>query len=99
MHRALLERLAGIVPSDCQVSIVGDGEYDGCDRAANRWQADIVSYGWDYVLRTGCAKLAGQDPQDMLALKWLSPAFGQSTFTLTDAYRAAAASPTRVLAR
>lgn len=81
MHRQLLERLTEIVPPDCQISIVGDGEYDGCD-----WQADIVSYGWDYVLRTGCAKLAGQDQQDMLALKWLAPAFGQTTFTLTDAY-------------
>lgn len=81
MHRALLERLAEIVPPDCQVSIVGDGEYDGCD-----WQADIVSYGWDYVLRTGCAKLAGQDPQDMRALRWLAPAVGQTTFTLSDAY-------------
>lgn len=81
MHRALLARLAEIVPSNCQISIVGDGEYDGCD-----WQADIVSYGWDYVLRTGCAKLAGQDPHDMLALKWLAPAAGQDTFTLPNAY-------------
>ncbi len=81
MHQALLARLAAIAPCDCRVTIVGDGEYDGCD-----WQADIVSYGWDYVLRTGCAKLAGQDRQDMLALKWLTPAFGQSTLTLTDAY-------------
>ncbi|WKN40872.1 IS4 family transposase [Tunicatimonas pelagia] len=81
MHRQLLERLAEIVPSDCQISIVGDGEYDGCN-----WQADIIGYGWNYVLRTGCAKLAGQCPQDMLALKWLAPAVGQTTFTLTDAY-------------
>lgn len=81
MHRALLGRLTEVVPPGCQVSIVGDGEYDGCD-----WQADIVSYGWDYVLRTGCAKLAGQAPEDMLALKWLAPAFGQTTFILTDAY-------------
>lgn len=38
------------------------------------------------MLRTGCAKLAGQDLQDMLALKWLAPAVGETTFTLTDAY-------------
>ena len=81
MHRQLLERLTELVPSDCRVSIVGDGEYDGCD-----WQADIIFYGWDYVLRTGCAKLAGQDPHDILPLKWLTPAVGETTFTLTDAY-------------
>ena len=81
MHRQLLKRLAEILPPDCQVSIVGDGEYDGC-----AWQADILFYGWDYVLRTGCAKLAGQDRHDMLALRWLAPAVGETTFTLTDAY-------------
>lgn len=80
-HRALLKRLTEIVPPDCQISIVGDGEYDGCD-----WQADIVGYGWDYVLRTGYAKLAEQAPQDMLALKWLAAAVGETIFALTDAY-------------
>ena len=81
MHRELLERLTEMVPSESQISIVGDGEYDGC-----AWQADIVSYGWNYVLRTGCAKLAGQHPQDMLALRWMAPTVGETTFTLTDAY-------------
>lgn len=81
MHCSLLARLAAIVPTDCQVTIVGDGEYDGCD-----WQADILSYGWDYVLRTSRAKLAGQDCQDMLPLGWLSPATRQSTFALPNAY-------------
>ena len=81
MHRQLLARLAAIVPATWSIIIVGDGECNGLD-----WQDDIVSYGWDYVLRTGRAKLAGQDPQDMLALKWLAPAVGETTFTLTDAY-------------
>lgn len=81
MHQALLARLADIVPTDCQIAVVGDGEYDGC-----AWQADILSYGWNYVLRTSSAKLAGQDYREMLPLKWLAPAVGQSTFTLTDAY-------------
>lgn len=81
IHRALLARLAEIVPGDCRVTIVGDGEYDGCD-----WQADIIGRGWHYVLRTGSAKIVGQDLQDMLALKWLAPHIGQDTFTLTDAY-------------
>ena len=47
-HRELLSRLAEICPQDCRVTIVGDGEYDGCD-----WQEDIKKQGWDYVLRTG----------------------------------------------
>ena len=81
MHRQLLSRLADIAPANCPITIVGDGEYDGLD-----WQDDIVSHGWDYVLRTGRAKLAGQDADDLLALKWLSPELGQDTFTLTQAY-------------
>lgn len=81
MHRQLLSRLTDIAPAGCQITIVGDGEYDGLD-----WQDDIVGYGWHYVLRTGRAKLAGQDADDMLALKWLAPQAGQDTFTLTEAY-------------
>lgn len=81
MHRQLLNRLADIAPAGCSITIVGDGEYDGLD-----WQADILCYGWDYVLRTGRAKLAGQQTDDLLALKWLSPEVGQDTFTLTHAY-------------
>ena len=81
MHRQLLARLADIVPPDCRITIVGDGEYDGLD-----WQADIVACQWNYVLRTGKAKLAGQEQTDLLALHWLSPPAGQDTFTLTNAY-------------
>jgi hypothetical protein len=79
MHRALLARLADIVAIDCRITIVGDGEYDGC-----QWQADILSYGWDYVLRTGSAKLVGEENGEMLPLKWLAPAPGCTTFTLRD---------------
>lgn len=47
-HQDVLSDLAAIVPSDCRVIVVGDGEFDGCD-----WQADILDLGWDYVLKTG----------------------------------------------
>ena len=50
-HQDLLSDLAKVVPYDCRVIIVGDGEFDGC-----KWQADIVSLGWDYVLKTGKAR-------------------------------------------
>ncbi|MEZ4685300.1 MAG: hypothetical protein R3B47_04315 [Bacteroidia bacterium] len=52
MHIRLLNRLAEVVPADCQITIVGDGEYDGCD-----WQARIKELGWHYVLRTGVGRL------------------------------------------
>jgi len=81
VHQELLARLAQIVPDCCQITIVGDGEYDGC-----QWQADILGYGWDYVLRTSPTKLVGEVPEEMLPLKWLSPNRGHTTFTLTDIY-------------
>jgi len=47
-HRKLLAALAGLMPDDCRVVITGDGEFDGCD-----WQEDILSHGWNYVVKTG----------------------------------------------
>ena len=47
-HRDLLANLSDLVPPNCRVVITGDGEFDGCD-----WQSDILSLGWDYVVRTG----------------------------------------------
>lgn len=47
-HQLLLEDLSKLVPKNCRVVIVGDGEFDGCD-----FQEDLKSLGWDYGLRTG----------------------------------------------
>ncbi len=47
-HRSLLSMLGQLIPDGCQVFIMGDGEFDGCD-----WQADILENGWNYALRTG----------------------------------------------
>lgn len=47
VHIDLLNSLKELVPADCRVCILGDGEFDGCD-----WQANIASSDWDYVLRT-----------------------------------------------
>lgn len=79
MHRDLLLRLKEIVPSDCYVTIVGDGEYDGCD-----WQADIRSYGWHYVLRTGSGRLIETEPGEQIKLRTMSPAQGEQFFWLED---------------
>lgn len=81
MHQELLARLAETVPTHCRITILGDGEYDGC-----QWQADILSYGWDYVLRTSSAKLVGEQNGEMLPLKWLAPMAGSPTFMLTDVH-------------
>ncbi len=79
MHQGLLARLAEMVPTDCRITMLGDGEYDGC-----QWQADILSHGWDYVLRTSSSKLIGEENGEMLPLKQLAPVPGHTTFTLTD---------------
>lgn len=47
-HQSLLKELSLIMPKNCRVIIVGDGEFDGCD-----FQEDVKKLGWSYVLRTG----------------------------------------------
>lgn len=76
-HRELLKRLAEIVPSGCEITIVGDGEYDGCD-----WQADILGYGWNYVLRTGVGRLIETEPGEEVKLGTMIPEPGQTYFML-----------------
>lgn len=78
-HRDLLKRLAEIVPADSQITIVGDGEYDGCD-----WQADILEYGWDYVLRTGVGRLIETEPGEVVKLGTMAPEAGQTSFMLYE---------------
>jgi hypothetical protein len=47
-HQSLLKELSLIIPKNCRVIIVGDGEFDGCN-----FQEDIKKLDWFYVLRTG----------------------------------------------
>lgn len=68
MHIELLNRLAEVVPVDCQITIVGDGEYDGCD-----WQARIKELGWHYVLRTGVGRLIELEEGEQAKLGLFSP--------------------------
>jgi hypothetical protein len=46
-HCALLKQVQPLVPSDAEVIVLGDGEFDGCD-----FQALLRHFGWQYVLRT-----------------------------------------------
>lgn len=78
-HRALLKELAAIVAADCEVTIVGDGEYDGCE-----WQADIIELGWNYVLRTGVARLIETEPGEQIKLGSMIPSQGETFFMLYD---------------
>lgn len=78
-HRDLLKSLAEIVPSDCEITILGDGEYDGCD-----WQADIAGYGWNYVLRTGVGRLIETELGEGVKLGTMAPAAGETSFMLYD---------------
>lgn len=75
VHRDLLKNLSGLVPSNCRVTITGDGEFDGC-----HWQADILELGWDYVLRTGKNVQIQEDTWDDFKPKDVSTEPGTSLF-------------------
>lgn len=63
VHRKVLEDLSSLVPKACRVIVVGDGEFDGCD-----WQSDILELGWNYVLKTGKAKMIEEQDWDSFKL-------------------------------
>ena len=46
-HLSLLEEVTALIPEDCHVVFLGDGEFDGI-----HLQAAIVEVGWEYVCRT-----------------------------------------------
>lgn len=48
VHIALMEQVHKLVPSQAQVVVLGDGEFDGIE-----WQQTLKDYGWAYVCRTG----------------------------------------------
>ena len=77
MHRDLLQELVPLIPEGCEVSILGDGEYDGCG-----WQADIGSLGWNYVLRTGSARIIETELGEEVKIATMAPAIGESFFML-----------------
>jgi hypothetical protein len=46
-HCALLDHIQPLIPATAQVTVLGDGEFDG-----TAFQALIAAYGWQYVCRT-----------------------------------------------
>jgi hypothetical protein len=56
-HCALLRQVQALMPQGAQVTVLGDGEFDGIN-----FQAALQTAGWHYVCRTACDTLlfAGQ---------------------------------------
>jgi hypothetical protein len=48
VHCALIRRLQAVIPTDAQVVVLGDGEFDG-----TQLQATLRAAKWEYVCRTG----------------------------------------------
>jgi len=74
-HRDVLKDLAAIVPNDCRVVVVGDGEFDGCD-----WQADILALGWNWVLKTGKGRTVTSSKGDQFKLGILKTVKGEEIY-------------------
>ena len=47
MHIELIQALQQLVPADCDVIVLGDGEFDGTE-----WLSTIEGFGWHYACRT-----------------------------------------------
>lgn len=59
LHVQLLMKLRVIIPSDTQVILVGDGEFDGVE-----WQEAIRNNQWGYVLRTSKNSILIEDGEE-----------------------------------
>ena len=57
-HIALIQQVKEIVPEDADVILLGDGEFDGI-----HLQAEMDSYGWEYVCRTAKDTILYQDSE------------------------------------
>lgn len=63
VHLELLDEVSRILPPDCQVVFLGDGEFDGINL-----QASLAKLGWEYVVRTAKNAIVS-DNQDEFSLK------------------------------
>ena len=55
-HVALMQRVQPLIPPECTVIFLGDGEFDGLDLLRA-----IEDAGWKYVCRTGCNRVITDD--------------------------------------
>jgi len=92
LHCALLAQLKPLVPPASQVTILGDGEFDG-----TQWQAAIAEQGWQYVCRTASDILVSvQDTT--ITMRELAPQRGTAVGVGQAAVTAARYGPVGVIA-
>ena len=74
-HQSLLLSLKDLIPKDVNVTILGDGEFDGIE-----WQKDIIAENWDYVLRTGKQHQIEEYESEITKIGWIQIEKGKSLF-------------------
>jgi hypothetical protein len=92
LHRELLAQLVPLVPVGADVTILGDGEFDG-----TLWQANITAQGWRYVCRTASDILLTCEGAT-IAMRDLAPERGETVAVEQVAITAAWYGPVNVLA-
>lgn len=70
-HLDLLAKVQALLPAECHVTLVGDGEFDGV-----HFQATVTAIGWEYVCRTAKNRIIS-DEGDEFALADISLSPGQ----------------------
>lgn len=87
MHIDLINEVAklleNLVPTHCQIILLGDGEFDGTD-----FQQTCLDHGWDYVLKTAKDTLISDNPpmQNASAFGHIAPQDGTNHLMLNDMY-------------
>lgn len=92
LHCALLEQVIPLVPADAEVTILGDGEFDG-----TTWLADITARGWRYVCRTASDILVTA-ADVTFAMRDLAPTRGETVAVEAATITAARYGPVAALA-
>lgn len=92
LHCALLTQVVPLVPADAEVTILGDGEFDG-----TTWLADITARGWRYVCRTASDILVTA-ADVTFTMRELRPTCGETVAVEPAAITAARYGPVAALA-
>ena len=75
-HIELLGEVVGLMPAGAEVTVLGDGEFDGV-----RWQEEISSLaGWSYVLRTSSNLLLEDEEGERFKPSEVPVASGEGLF-------------------
>ena len=72
LHLEVVKQLAELLPTDSQVVLLGDGEFDGCEL-----QAFCQERGWSYALRTAKSNLITTGRGETFAIGQLYPMPGE----------------------